>query len=188
MSDAQWQEVLDVHLAAAFQLSRAAWPYFEQQAFGRLVFLSSASGIYGNFGQANYAAAKAGMHGLSQSIALEGAEHNICCNCVAPFGATEMNSANFPEDFRAIIKPEYVAPLVAYLCHPTCSASGSLYEASAGAFKQVRYERSEGLRLDTEHGIKIEDLAARFDEIGDFSRSEHPSDMRDSLRGMWEHP
>ena len=136
MSDEQWQAVMDVHLGAAFRLSQAAWPHFEAQGCGRLVFLSSASGLYGNFGQSNYAAAKAGMHGLCRTIELEGAATNITCNCVAPFGATEMNSGNMDEAMKSIIKTDYVAPLVAYLCHPSCTESGSLFEASAGVYKK----------------------------------------------------
>ena len=84
MTDDQWQEVIDVHLSAAFKLTRAAWPHFEAAGGGRIVFISSASGLYGNFGQSNYAAAKMGMYGLARSISMEGGRSNITCNCVAP--------------------------------------------------------------------------------------------------------
>ena len=186
MSDEFWDQVQDVHLKAAFKLSQAAWPFFEAQGCGRLVFLSSASGLYGNFGQANYAAAKAGMHGLCQSIELEGAAQNINCNCVAPFGATEMNSANMPEEMKSIIKPEYVAPLVAYLAHPSCNESGSLFEASAGVYKKLRWERNQGLRLDTTNGVSVDDIADNWAQLTDFTNTEHPTEMREALRGMWE--
>ncbi len=186
MSESQWDAVMNVHLKAAFLLSQAAWPHFETQGGGRLVFISSASGLYGNFGQANYAAAKAGMHGLSQSIAIEGAATNICCNCVAPFGATEMNSKNFPDALKAAIKTEYVAPLIAYLAHPQCTESGSLFEASAGVYRKVRWESSAGLELDTSQPLSIDDIAAGWYKLVDFSHSEHPTEMRDSLRRMYE--
>jgi 3-hydroxyacyl-CoA dehydrogenase/3a,7a,12a-trihydroxy-5b-cholest-24-enoyl-CoA hydratase len=186
MSSEQWDAVLDVHLKSAFGLTQAAWPHFESRGGGRVVFLSSASGLYGNFGQANYAAAKAGMYGLCRTIAIEGAKSNIRCNCVAPFGATEMNSANMPEDFKATIKTEFVAPLIGYLAHPDCSETGSLFEASAGAYKKLRWERSKGLRLDTSKPLSIDDIAARWEEIVDFSVSEHPADMSESLRGMYD--
>ncbi|MEQ8692811.1 MAG: SDR family NAD(P)-dependent oxidoreductase [Pseudomonadales bacterium] len=186
MSDQQWQQVLDVHLGAAFKLARAAWPNFENQGSGRLVFISSASGLYGNFGQSNYAAAKAGMYGLCRTIALEGEQLNINCNCVAPFGATEMNSGHMSAEMKAIIKTDYVAPLVAYLCHPSCSESGSLFEASAGTYKKVRWERNAGLQLDTRQGVSVDDIAANWSQLTAFDETEHPNEMREALRGLWD--
>lgn len=186
MSVEQWDAVLDVHLKSAFLLTQAAWPHFESQGGGRLVFLSSATGLYGNFGQANYAAAKLGMYGLCRTIAIEGERSNICCNCVAPFGATEMNSANMPEELKARIKTDFVAPLIGYLAHPDCTETGSLFEASAGVYKKVRWERSKGLSLDTSKPLSIDDIAARWDEVVDFSASEHPKTMSESLRAMYD--
>jgi len=186
MTQEQWDAVLDVHLKSAWRLTRAAWPHFASAGAGRLVFLSSASGLYGNFGQANYAAAKMGMHGLSQTIAQEGAAENITCNCVAPFGATTMNSANMPEDFKRLIKPEYVAPLIAYLAHTECTETGSFFEASGGAFKKLRWERSKGLRLDRRKPMSMADVAAGWDTLVDFSASEHPVNMRDALQGLYD--
>lgn len=185
MSFEQWDAVLDVHLRAAFGLSRAAWPSFEERGGGRLVFVSSAAGLYGNFGQANYAAAKMGMYGLCRTIAIEGKKANISCNCVAPFGATELNSGNMPEPLKAVIKTAYVAPLVGYLAHPECQESGSMFEASAGAFKKLRWERSQGLRLDTTKPLTIGDIASGWDRVVDFSTSEHPKDMNEALMGLY---
>jgi NAD(P)-dependent dehydrogenase (short-subunit alcohol dehydrogenase family) len=185
MSVDQWDAVLNVHLKSAFLLSQAAWPHFESGGGGRLVFLSSGSGLYGNFGQANYAAAKAGVYGLCRSIAIEGAKANICCNCVAPFGATEMNSANMPDALKAIIQPDFVAPLIGYLAHPECTETGSMFEASAGVYKKLRWERSEGLALDTSKPLSIDDIANGWDQVIDFSVSEHPADMREALSGMY---
>jgi NAD(P)-dependent dehydrogenase (short-subunit alcohol dehydrogenase family) len=187
MEGSQWDAVLDVHLKSAFELTKAAWPYFEAQGGGRVVFLSSSSGLYGNFGQANYAAAKMGMYGLCRSIAIEGAKTNILCNCVSPFGATEMNSANFPEELKTVIKTEYVAPLVGYLAHGDCVESGSMFEASAGSFKKVRWQRSVGLNLDPdpETGISIDDVASGWEQIVDFSNVEYPTNMSEALSGMY---
>lgn len=184
MSDEAWDAVLGVHLKAAFGLARAAWPAFDEAGGGRLVFVSSAAGLYGNFGQANYAAAKMGMYGLCRTIALEGKKANITCNCVAPFGATEMNAPTMPDAMKEIVKTEYVAPLVGYLAHPDCTESGGLFEASAGAFKKVRWERSEGLRLDTAQPITIADIAKGWDRVVDFSSSEHPRHMGEALQGL----
>jgi NAD(P)-dependent dehydrogenase (short-subunit alcohol dehydrogenase family) len=186
MSEEQWDRVLDVHLKTSFKLTQAAWPHFEAQGGGRVVLLSSSAGMYGNFGQSNYAAAKMGMYGLAQSIALEGASTNITCNCVSPFGATEMNSANFPEALKVAIKTDYVAPLVAYLAHLDCEESGSMFEASAGSFKKVRWERSEGLNLDPrKDDVTIDAVAENWEKIIDFSSSEHPANMGEALQGMY---
>ena len=186
MTSEQWDSVLDVHLKSSWLLAQAAWPHFADAGAGRLVLLSSAAGLYGNFGQANYAAAKMGMHGLSQTIAQEGANENITCNCVAPFGATTMNSANLPDELKAIIKTSYVAPLVGFLAHSECTETGSLFEASGGAFKKVRWERSKGLRLSRDKPMTIADVAAGWDKLVDFSESEHPANMRDALRGLYD--
>ncbi len=186
MSTEQWHRVLDVHLGAAFTLSQAAWPHFEQQHGGRLVFISSASGLYGNFGQSNYAAAKAGLYGLARSITLEGAAANIRCNVVAPFGATEMNSANFSPELKAVIKTEYVAPLVGFLAHPDCPESGSLFEASAGVYKKVRWQRSAGLAVDINQPISLDQIAEGWSQIVDFSQPEYPAEMREALALMYE--
>lgn len=186
MTDAQWQVVLDVHLNTAFRLTRAAWPHFEEQGGGRLVFISSASGLYGNFGQGNYAAAKAGMHGLARTVALEGAATNIHANVVAPFGATEMNSANFPEALKAAIRADFVAPLIGYLAHPDCQENGGLFEASAGVYKKVRWQRASGLELDTTRPISLQDIANGWDQVTDFSAPEYPNEMRESLALMYQ--
>ena len=179
MPEEQWDSVMDVHLKTSYKLTKAAWPYFEKQGSGRIVLMSSSAGLYGNFGQANYASAKMGMYGLAQSIAQEGVRTNITCNCVSPFGATEMNSANFP-------KADYVAPLVAYLTHEDCKESGSMFEASAGSFKKVRWERTVGLNLDPRTDeVSIDVVAENWDQVVDFSETEHPSDMGDSLQLMY---
>jgi 3-hydroxyacyl-CoA dehydrogenase/3a,7a,12a-trihydroxy-5b-cholest-24-enoyl-CoA hydratase len=185
MTTDQWDRVLGVHLGAAFALTRAAWPCFEARGAGRLVFVSSAAGLYGNFGQANYAAAKMGLYGLCRTIAIEGKKADIACNCVAPFGATEMNSAGLPDALKAAIKPDYIAPLVGYLAHPECRESGGLFEASAGAFKKLRWERSEGIRLAKDEPMTIGAIADRWEALVDFSTSEHPKDMNEALMGLY---
>ena len=186
MTNQQWDAVLDVHLKSSWLLAKAAWPHFSTAGAGRLVLLSSSAGLYGNFGQANYAAAKMGMHGLSQTIAQEGTSENITCNCVAPFGATTLNSANMPDELKAMIKTSYVAPLVGFLAHTDCKETGGLFEASGGAFKKVRWERSKGLRLPRDKAMSIADIAAGWDRLVDFSESEHPANMREALQGLYD--
>ncbi|MFK8020172.1 MAG: SDR family NAD(P)-dependent oxidoreductase [Pseudomonadales bacterium] len=185
MSDEDWTAVQHIHLGVAFQLARAAWSDFKEASYGRLVFISSASGLYGNYGQANYGAAKLGMVGLCKTLAVEGAKYNIGVNCVAPIGATEMNSAYLSDEMIAKFRPELVAPLVAYLCHPACSDSGGFFEAGGGTFKRVRWERSQGLKLDLDTAnISMDDIAAGWSSINEFNESEHPATMDEASQGL----
>ncbi|MEH6585835.1 MAG: SDR family NAD(P)-dependent oxidoreductase [Halioglobus sp.] len=184
LSQQDWDKVLALHLTVAYQLARTIWPAFREQGFGRLVFISSAAGLYGNFGQANYAAAKMGLYGLCNTLAIEGRKHGIQANTVAPWGATQMNREQMDENLRASVRAEHVAPLVAYLCHPDCSDNGGLFEAGAGRFKKLRWERSLGLSLDTNTTLSIDDIAAGWGQLTDFNSSEHPANIMDALTGL----
>ncbi|HEX7750125.1 MAG TPA: SDR family NAD(P)-dependent oxidoreductase [Bordetella sp.] len=130
MNQEEWQQVLDVHLNGSFFMSRAAAPYFREQESGAFVHMTSTSGLIGNFGQANYAAAKLGIVGLSKSIALDMARYNVRSNCIAPFAWSAMTSsipANTPEEKARVEKlkkmeAEKIAPLVVYLVSDAASA------------------------------------------------------------------
>lgn len=123
MSEEEWSQVLDVHLNGSFYVSRAAAPYFREQESGAYVHMTSTSGLIGNFGQANYSAAKMGIVGLSKSIALDMSRFNVRSNCIAPFAWTSMTSsipANTPEEKARVLKLQKmeagkIAPLVVYL-------------------------------------------------------------------------
>lgn len=130
MNQEEWQQVLDVHLNGSFFMSRAAAPYFREQESGAFVHMTSTSGLIGNFGQANYAAAKLGIVGLSKSIALDMARYNVRSNCIAPFAWSAMTSSiptNTPEEKARVEKlkkmeAEKIAPLVVYLVSDAASA------------------------------------------------------------------
>ncbi len=191
LSPEDWETVYRVNLESAFALCHAAWPHFRAQEFGRVVLTSSASGLYGNFGQANYGAAKAGLIGLCRTLAIEGRRYNIMTNCLAPIGLSDMNRAHVREDRKPRIDPKRVAPLVAWLCHAQCEENGSLFEAAAGNFKKVRWERNAGLRFADEHEITLQDIADNWDSLTDFGSVEHPRDIGeavDSLMGDAKQP
>ncbi|NIB38830.1 SDR family NAD(P)-dependent oxidoreductase [Pseudomaricurvus alkylphenolicus] len=182
----EWQAVQSVHLEAAYRLSHAAWPLMKSQGFGRLLFISSAAGLYGNFGQANYSAAKLGMVGLAKTLAVEGARNNIHCNCVAPIGITRMNADVLDESMQRAFPTAAIAPLVAYLCHASCQENGSLFEAAGGWFSKVRFQRSEGAALPPAEW-KIDTIAEQWKVITDFERAEASESMEESVVQILDH-
>src|SRR5271165_4755459 len=116
MTFENWDAVLKVHLYGGYNILRAAWPHFREQSFGRVVVATSTSGLFGNFGQANYGAAKLGLVGLINTLAQEGAKYNIHANAVAPIAATRMTQDILPPEVFEKLTPDFVAPVVAYLC------------------------------------------------------------------------
>lgn len=168
MSIDDWDEVHNVHLRGSFLMSKACWPIMRQQDYGRIVMTSSTSGLYGNFGQANYAAAKMGLIGLSNVLAIEGAKNNIKCNVIVPLAASRMTLDVLPEEFAAKLKPELVGPLVAFLCHSSCTDSGSILEAAGGWFGKYKLLRSSGSYINLTGSCEeesVEKIAEKWTQI-----------------------
>lgn len=136
--------VIDAHLAGTTRVFHAAWPYLQQQGYGRLVATSSASGLFGSFGQSNYAAAKMGIVGLTQVIAQEGHRHGITANVIAPIARTRLTEG-LMGTLEAKAGPELVAPLVAYLMSRRCGVSGRIYSVGAGRIARVDVGVTRGL-------------------------------------------
>ncbi|MCD5997417.1 SDR family oxidoreductase [Pseudomonas sp. CDFA 602] len=184
MEDTDWELVYRVHVEGAYKVTHAAWPYFREQNYGRVIFTSSTSGIYGNFGQSNYAMAKLGLYGLTRTLALEGRKNRIGVNAIAPTGGTRMTEGLIPANVFELLKPELVSPLVVYLGSEHCQESGSLFEVGGGWIGKVRWERSQGACFDPLAGYSPEDVASQWQTINDFKGAAHPSDNIEALKEM----
>jgi NAD(P)-dependent dehydrogenase (short-subunit alcohol dehydrogenase family) len=141
-----FQAVLDVHLLGAVTCAKAVWETMRAQNYGRIVLTTSSSGLYGNFGQANYGAAKLGLVGLMNTLKLEGQKTDIRVNAVSPVAATRMTRALMPPEVLAALQPELVSPGVVYLASEE-APSGAILAAGAGGFAVVRIYETEGAHL-----------------------------------------
>jgi len=184
MEDPDWDLVYRVHVEGAYKVTRAAWPHLREQNYGRVIFTSSTSGIYGNFGQSNYGMAKLGLYGLTRTLALEGRKNNILVNAIAPTGGTRMTEGLIPASVFELLKPELVSPLVVYLASEQCQDSAGLYEVGGGWVGKVRWERSLGAGFDPREGFSPEDVAAQWGVISDFNGAAHPADNVEALKEM----
>jgi NAD(P)-dependent dehydrogenase (short-subunit alcohol dehydrogenase family) len=152
--------VIDVHLKGAFNVLRTAWPHLREQNYGRVVNTSSGSGLFGNFGQSNYGAAKAGLMGLTRVLSIEGARNNVMANAIAPIAHTRMTEGQIDESMA----PELISPLVAYLCHASCAVTGQAYSVGGGRVSRVFLGMTTGV---TDSALTAETVADRIDEIDD---------------------
>ncbi|KAF9565233.1 multifunctional beta-oxidation protein [Agrocybe pediades] len=167
MSDKEWDQITEVHLKGAFSCTKAAWPIFRKQKFGRVINTSSAAGLYGNFGQANYSAAKMGLVAFTKTLAREGAKYNIRSSAIAPMAASAMTETIMPPEMLANLNPEYVAPFVAALCHPEGpDASGKVFEVGAGFIAELRWERSNGAIFKTDSSFTPSAAVTDVDSLG----------------------
>jgi 3-hydroxyacyl-CoA dehydrogenase/3a,7a,12a-trihydroxy-5b-cholest-24-enoyl-CoA hydratase len=180
MSEVDWDLIMKVHLKGAYSVSRAAWNIMREKGFGRIINTSSSAGIFGSFGQANYAAAKLGIHGFSMSLAKEGEKRNIKVNTIAPLAGTRMTETVMPKELVEALKPEYVAPLVALLVHDTCPETGSLFEVGAGYICKNRWQRSHGVLFPTNQ-LTPENIKAKWNEIVDFTNGTFPTGNQDMM-------
>ena len=186
MTEEDWDLVYNVHVKGAFKLTHAAWSHLRDQEYGRIVFTSSASGLYGNFGQANYSMAKLGLHGLAQTLALEGRAKNILVNSIAPVAGSRMTETIMPADVVAKLKPEYVSPLVLWLAsEANRDNSGGVFEVGAGYMAKLRWERTRGIAFGLANGISVEDVARHWDRITDFENATHPASGQEAMMDMF---
>ncbi|ANP46721.1 SDR family oxidoreductase [Candidatus Viadribacter manganicus] len=180
MSDKDWGDIYEVHLLGAFRVTRAAWPHMRTQGYGRVVNTSSAAGIYGNFGQTNYSSMKLALHGFTQALAVEGRSKNVHANTIAPAADSQLTRTVMSEEQLRPMRPEYVSPLAAWLCHEECAETGALFEAGGGWFGKLRWQRSDGARLDAAN-LTIESVREAWPRIAGFEHAHFPGSMAEGM-------
>ncbi|MES2896317.1 SDR family NAD(P)-dependent oxidoreductase [Phenylobacterium sp. LH3H17] len=165
MEIADFELVLNVHLMGTVKPTKAVWEIMREQNYGRIVVTTSSSGMYGNFGQANYGAAKLGIIGFMNTIKLEGQKNNIHINAISPVAATRMTENLMPPAVLEKLKPEYVTPGVVYLASEE-APTGAILTAGAGAFAMTRLYETEGVYLG-EGGLSVEEVRDNWAKISD---------------------
>ncbi len=165
MDMAAFRKVVDVHLIGSANVAHACWPIMRAQKYGRIVLTSSASGLYGNFGQSNYGAAKAAMLGLMNVLHMEGARDNIRVNTLAPTAATRMTADLLPSEAQELLAPETITPGLLYLVSED-GPSQVILGAGAGSYAETRVYETQGITLMGDDNSP-EAVAAKFDQIRD---------------------
>jgi 3-hydroxyacyl-CoA dehydrogenase/3a,7a,12a-trihydroxy-5b-cholest-24-enoyl-CoA hydratase len=181
MTDADWDIIFRVHNYGAYRVTKAAWPIMTEQGYGRVLFTTSSAGIYGNFGQTNYGSAKLSLVGFANTLSLEGQRKNVLVNTIAPFAASRLTEGLLPPAVFDALKPEYVSPIVAYLCSEENETTGGVYEVGGGFYSGLRWERTKGKMFRLGRDVSPDDIQSSWKQINDFTEADHISSVMESL-------
>ena len=160
--------VMDVHFQGTLNCTHTIYPIMRENGYGRIVFTSSSSGVFGNFGQSNYGAAKMAMVGLMNTLKLEGQKYNVFSNTITPVAYPRMTENLMPEDFGKQFQPEYITPAVLYLASDQ-APNGAIMAAGAGVFSRILIHETMGISLGTGEDMTPENISASWEKISDMS-------------------
>jgi len=166
MEESNWDAVVGVHLKGAYCVTQPAFAIMRENGFGRVVMTTSGAGLYGNFGQTNYAAAKMGLIGLQNALKIEGAKYNIKINTIAPVAASRLTEDVMPPEFFEKLKPEFVTPLVVYLSSEACEDSGYIFNCGMGWYSRTAIMMASGALIgDGSRDITVEEVRDSWKKI-----------------------
>jgi NAD(P)-dependent dehydrogenase (short-subunit alcohol dehydrogenase family) len=178
MTEEEFSLIIEVHLKGTYFVTQPAFKIMKENNYGRIVNVASPSGIFGNFGQTNYGAAKMGIVGLTNVLAIEGAKYNIKVNVIAPTAYTRMTEALLPEDVGKLFSAELVTPMVTYLASEACEPTHEIFGVAAGRFARIGIITHEGY-VNTE--ATVEDIANNIEEIRTITDGSYPLSNEDEL-------
>ena len=186
MDPSDWQAVLAVHLDGAYNVTQPAFKLMKAQGYGRIVMTTSAAGLFGNFGQTNYSAAKMALVGFMNTLKLEGRKYDVKVNTVAPIATTRLTEDILPPDMQAKMQPEHVSPLVLYYAWEGCEETGQIVNAGAGFFSRAALVTSPGTVVGGGEIPTVEDIAASWDDIVDMDGADEVDDTMAFITTMMD--
>jgi NAD(P)-dependent dehydrogenase (short-subunit alcohol dehydrogenase family) len=173
MSEAEWDAVIGVHLKGAFCVTQPAAKLMKENNYGRIIFTSSTSGLFGNFGQTNYGAAKLGLVGIMNTLKLEMAKYNVKVNTIAPTAWSRMTEDVIPEEIGKKLQPKFNVPLVLFLCSEDCQDSGKIFVMGGGWYGRTAIVSGEGVCIgDAQRDIPVEEIRDNYAKIDSLDKTE----------------
>jgi len=182
MTEDDWNLIMKVHVYGTYSVTKAAWSHMKKQKYGRIINTSSSSGIYGNFGQSNYGAAKSAVWGLANVLGKEGAKYNIHCNVIVPQSDSRLTSDVWGEELRNMLPADKVVPMVLWLTHESCPVNIQAFETGGGLFTRVRLQRSEGLYLAGKP--TPEQVRDNWSKVDDYTQADYPGPTNEFIQNL----